>query len=103
MLRGGIGDLIPTEGNGPNTLISQLAIGQTISDHHVPWLGDFTYYVSTVVSTPLSDSSSTSVALTPGLRTHLGNDWYFLAGMPIPVTKARVADLGMIFWFMKAW
>jgi hypothetical protein len=43
------------------------------------------------------------VTLTPGLRTHLGNDWYFLAGLPTPVTGQRVADFGMIFWFMKAW
>lgn len=33
----------------------------------------------------------------------LGNDWYFLAGLPIPLTEERVADLGMIFWFIKAW
>jgi hypothetical protein len=38
-----------------------------------------------------------------GIRTHLGNDWYFLAGLPTPVTKDRVAEIGMIFWFMKAW
>jgi len=31
------------------------------------------------------------------------NDWYFLAGLPTPVTKDRVAEIGMIFWFMKAW
>ena len=43
------------------------------------------------------------MTLTPGMRTHLGNDWYFLAGLPTPVTKDRVADIGMIFWFMKAW
>jgi hypothetical protein len=36
-------------------------------------------------------------------EAHVGRDWYFLAGLPIPVTKDRVADLGMIFWFMKAW
>ena len=28
---------------------------------------------------------------------------YFLAGMPVPVTTRRVADLGLILWFMKAW
>ena len=84
-------------------LISQLAIGQTLTDHDVPWFGDFTYYLSTVVKTPLSGGDQTSVTLTPGLRTHLGRDWYFLAGLPTPVTKARVADLGMILWFMKAW
>ena len=102
VIRGGIGDLIPTRGGGEN-LISQLAVGQTLTEHDVPLVGDFTYYLSAVVNTPLSDGDRTSVTLTPGIRTHLGRDWYFLAGLPTPVTKARVADLGMILWFVKAW
>jgi hypothetical protein len=102
-IRGGLGDLIATQGKGSNTLISTLAIGNTFTDHDVPLFGDFTVYLSAVASTPLSNGNDTSVALTPGMRTHLGNDWYFLAGLPTPVTNARVADLGTIFWFMKAW
>jgi hypothetical protein len=51
VIRGGIGDLIPLGGGGFDTLISQLAIGQTLTDHDVPLLGDFTWYVSTVVNT----------------------------------------------------
>ena len=58
---------------------------------------------STVVDTPTLHGGKTSVSLTPGMRTHLGNDWYFLAGLPIAVTKDRASDLSMIFWFMKAW
>jgi hypothetical protein len=103
VVRGGMGVFIPTHGGGDNTLISQLAIGQTVTDHDVPWFGDFTYYLSAVASTPFENSDQTSVALTPGIRTHLGHDWYLLAAVPTPVTKQRVADLGMIFWFMKAW
>lgn len=103
VVRGGVGVLIPMQGNGTDTLISQLAIGQTLTCHDVPLFGDFTYYVSAVAGTPLSGGGQTSVALTPGLRTHLGHDWYFLAGLPTPLTKQRVADLGMILWFMKAW
>lgn len=103
VVRGGIGDSISTNGDGANTLISQLAVGQTITGRDVPVFGDFTYYFSTVVNTPLSNSGATSVAITPGIRTHIGNDWYFLAGLPVPLTQARVADLGTIFWFMKAW
>lgn len=103
-IRGGIGDLISTNGDGTNNLISQLAIGQTLTDHDVPVFGDFTYYFSTVATTPLSSGGGpTSVSLTPGIRTHVGNDWFFLAGVPVPLTEARVADLGTIFWFMKAW
>ena len=54
----------------------------------MPLFGDFTYYLSTVVNTPLANGDQTSVTLTPGMRTHLGNDWYFLAGLPTPVTNA---------------
>ena len=95
--------MVPLGGGGSDTLISQLAIGQTLTDHDVPLLGDFTYYLSTVVNTPLRDGQHTSVTLTPGLCTHLGRDWYFLAGLPTPLTRARVADLGMVLWFVKSW
>jgi hypothetical protein len=103
VIRGGIGDLIPLGGGGSDTLISQLAIGDTLTDHDVPLFGDFTLYVSAVVDTPLRQGQHTSMTLTPGMRTHLGNDWYFLAGLPTPVTTQRIGDIGMIFWFMKAW
>ena len=103
VIRGGLGDYVPLGGGGSDNLISQLAIGQTLTDHDVPLFGDFTWYVSTVVNTPLRDGQHTSATITPGIRTHLGNDWYFLAGLPTPLTSQRVGDIGMIFWFMKAW
>ena len=103
VVRGGVGVFVPTQGGGDEELISQLAIGQTLTDHDVPLFGDFTYYLSTVVNTPLSDGDLTRVTLTPGMRTHLGDDWYFLAGLQTPVTQQRGVDLGYIFWFMKAW
>jgi hypothetical protein len=103
VVRGGIGDLIRLGGGGSNTLISQLAIGQTLTDHDVPLFGDFTWYVSAVAESALAQGQHTGVTLTPGIRTHLGNDWYFLAGLPTPLTSQRIGDIGMIFWFMKAW
>ena len=96
VIRGSLGVSIPLQGGG-DELIAQLAIGQTLTDHDVPLFGDFTYYLSAVVDTPTLHGDKTSVALTPGMRTHLGNDWYFLAGLGFPVTKDRVTDLGMIF------
>jgi hypothetical protein len=102
VIRGGLGVAMPTDGSG-DTLISQLAIGQTVTGHDVPLFGDFTYYVSAVVDTPLSNGSQTSVTLTPGVRTYLGHDWFFVAGLPTPLTSQRVEDFGMIFWFIKAW
>jgi hypothetical protein len=103
VIRGRISDYIPLGGGASDALINELAIGQTLTDHDVPFFGDFTWYVSTVVNTPLRDGQRTSATLTPGIRTHLGRNWYFLAGLPAPVTTQRVGDIGMIFWFMKAW
>ena len=102
VLRGGLGLAIPMNGSG-NNLISQFAIGNTFTEHDVPLFGDFTLYMSTVANTSLANGGHTGVTLTPGMRTHLGNDWYFLAGLPVPLTTQRVGDIGMIFWFMKAW
>jgi hypothetical protein len=102
-IRGGLGVNIPVQGGGNDTLISTFAIGQTLTDHDVLLFGDFTYYLSAVVETPLSNGAQTSVTLTPGIRTHVGHDGYFLAGLPTPVTRQRVADVGLICWFMKAW
>jgi len=102
VVRGGVGIALPTDGSGDD-LISQLAIGQTLTDHDVPWIGDFTYYLSTVVNTPTSNGDLTRVTLTPGIRSHLGHDWYFLSGLQVPVTGPRSTDLGFICWFMRAW
>jgi hypothetical protein len=102
VVRGGLGLGIPMNGSG-DYLISQLAVGNTFTAHDVPLFGDFTCYLSAVVNTPLANGSPTSMTLTPGMRSHLGNDWYFLAGLPVPLTNQRVGDIGMIFWFMKAW
>jgi hypothetical protein len=74
VIRGGFGDFIPLQGGGQNFLTGQVAIGQTVTPHDVPLFGDFTYYLSTVVNTPVSNAHQTSVTLTPGIRTHLGRD-----------------------------
>jgi hypothetical protein len=103
VIRGGIGDYIPLGGGGVNSVISQLTIGQILTDHDVPLFGDFTWYVSTVVITPTAQHRHNSVTLIPGIRSHLGHDWYFLAGLPTPLTQERLGDIGMIFWFMKVW
>jgi hypothetical protein len=103
VIRGGIGDLIPLKGGGNSTLITQFAIGNTLIDHDVPLFGDFALYVSAVADTPLVHGQRTGATLTPAMRTHLGNDWYFPAGLPTPVTSQRIRDIGMIFWFMNAW
>jgi hypothetical protein len=85
VIRGAFRGLIPLGGGGHDTLISQLAIRCTLTDHDVRLSGDFTLYVSAVADTPLADGQGTSVTLTPGMLTHLGRGWYFLASvLPAP-------------------
>jgi hypothetical protein len=74
-----------------------------LTDRDVPLFGDCTWYVATVISTPFPEEDKTTGVLTPGIRTHLCNDWYFLAGIPSPLPRERSGEVGMIFWFMKAW
>ena len=65
--------------------------------------GDFTYYVSAVSEQPSFRWQPDQRLVNARHAYAVGNDWYFLAGLPTPVTKARATDLGMIFWFVKAW
>src|SRR4051812_13435047 len=71
VIRGGIGDLIPTRGGG-NTLISQLAVGQTLTKHDVPLFGDFTYYVSAGGKNPPFGGGPPPQNPTPGPAPHPG-------------------------------
>lgn len=83
------------------TLISQLAIGRTVTPHDVPLLGDFTYYLAANVSDQVGSKPSTGVTLGPGFRTHLGRDYYLLGAATIPVVAPRPYDESMTLWFMK--
>ena len=88
-VRGAAGALVPVDnvaGQRDPTLTLSLAIGQTITPHDVPLVGDFTYYVSTNYQQDLGNGSNAFVSFTPGIRTHLGKDFYFLAGIEVPVT-----------------
>ena len=59
------GRIAASRGRGGSTLISQLAVGQTLTEHDVPLLGDFTYYLSTVVNTPLSNGDEPDFVFSP--------------------------------------
>ena len=90
--------------NGPGrgeTIVSQLAYGRTITPHDVPIFGDFTYYLAANVSNQVAPTALTTVTLGPGYRTHLGNDWYSLGAVTIPVTGPHPYDESMTLWLMK--
>ena len=53
------------------------------------------WYVSTNLSQPIDNrgtSSNTFVSLTPGFRTHVGDNWYLLGGVEVPVTSNPAYD-----------
>ena len=66
------------------------AIGQTVTPHDRAPLGDFTYYVSGNYREPTRGQSFVSV--TPGIRTHLGGDLFFLTGVEVPVTDSDFSE-----------
>ena len=83
------------------TIVSQLAIGRTITPHDTPIFGDLTFYLSTNVSNQIAPTALTTVTLGPGYRTHLGNDWYSLGAVTIPVTGPHPFDESLALWLMK--
>jgi hypothetical protein len=41
------------------------------------------------------------VTLTPGIRTHLGQNWYLLGAVEVPVTSNKGFDYQILFGLMK--
>ena len=51
--------------------------------------GDLVFYLSANLLQTIDGPSTNTVSLTPGFRTHLGGNWYFLGGVEVPVTNAK--------------
>jgi hypothetical protein len=85
---GGIDTPLDSRPDGvTSTMIGQLGIGQTLTPHDVPLWGDFTYNVTTNVREYLGQTG-TFVSVTPGLRTHLGRNFWLLGGVEIPLSNS---------------
>lgn len=63
------------------------AIGQTSSPHDAAPFGDATWYLSANWVEPANGRSF--VSITPGMRTHVGGNLFFLAGIEFPLTDTR--------------
>ncbi len=75
------------DSDGDDGFIANLALGQTITRPEAAPLGQFTYYLSANLVEP--DSGATFFSLTPGVRTRVGGNLFFLAGVEIPVVNTR--------------
>lgn len=88
-VRGAGGLVDPVSGPSANrftTLFQSIGIGQTLTPHNTPIIGDFTPSVCFNASEGLDTSSNAFFSITPGFRTHLGKEFFLLFGVDIPVS-----------------
>ena len=106
VVRGGVGFTVPYSSGGsysigpfknitrsvPSaTFDANLAIGYYFTPHDFTPIGDMVWYLSTNLSQAIDNrvrGSGTFVSLTPGFRTHLGQNWYLLGAVEVPVTHS---------------
>lgn len=109
VVRGGAGFTIPysgdiTQSGARTTFDANLAIGYYMTPHDFTPFGDMVWYLSANVSQPIdnrANNSGTFVSLTPGFRTHLGQNWYLLGAVEVPVTNPQPYDYQVLGGIMK--
>jgi hypothetical protein len=109
VVRGGAGFTIPYSGDisktgARTTFDANLAVGYYMTPHDFTPFGDMVWYVSTNVSQPIDNrakNSGTFVSLTPGFRTHVGQNWYLLGAVEVPVTNPQPFGYQVLGGIMK--
>lgn len=111
VVRGGAGFAIPYAGEinrsgARSTFDANLAVGYYFTPHDYTPVGDMVWYVSTNLSQPIDNrgtSSNTFVSMTPGFRTHMGQNWYLLGAVEVPVTNSAPYDYQVMGGIMKVY
>jgi hypothetical protein len=121
VIRGGAGFTLPyTNGGGfsigpfknltrelpPKTFDASLAIGYYFTPHNLPTVGDMVWYLSTNLSQVIDNrvkGSGTFVSLTLGFRTHLGQNWYLLGAVEVPLKSPQPYDYQVQGGIMKVY
>jgi len=111
VVRGGAGFEVPYAGEigkagARSTFDANLAVGYYFTPHDAVPFGDMVWYVSTNVSQPIDNRAATSktfVSLTPGFRTHVGQNWYLLGAVEVPVTSNPAYDYQVMGGIMKVY
>ncbi len=91
----------PTGVGARASFIANLAVGYYFTPHTATPFGDLVFYLSANLAQTIDGPSLNTVSLTPGLRTHLGADWYLLAGVEVPVTSRKAFDYQVLGALMK--
>ena len=111
VLRGGTGFTIPYSGNiaatgARSTFNLNLAAGYYFTPHDAAPFGDLVVYLATNFTQAIDNrasSSTTTLSLAPGFRTHLGQNWYLLGSVSVPVTYPQPYDYQVQGALMKVW
>ena len=109
VLRGGAGFALPyghqsiDEVGARSLFIANLAAGYYFTPHNMTPIGDFVAYLSANLAQTIDGNgpSRNVVTLTPGVRTHLGQNWYLLGAVEVPVTYNKGFDYQILFGLMK--
>lgn len=111
VVRGGFGFSVPFAGKiyqagARSTFDANLAVGYYFTPHDMTPVGDMVWYLATNLSQPIDNrgaSATTTVSLSPGFRTHVGDDWYLLGTVEVPVTEPDPFDYQVLFAIMKVY
>jgi len=107
VVRGGLGFQLPyTESDRTrNNFLANLAVGYYFTPHDLTPFGDFVFYVSTNLTKPVDDrgSNDPTLSFSPGIRTHLGANWYFLGAVEVPTTTPKPFDYQLTLAVMKVY
>ena len=109
VVRGGATMAIPfghdsfDESGARNTFGAQLAAGYYFTDHDMTPFGDLVFDVGTTLTQATDDRgpATTTLIITPAMRTHMGCNWYLLAGIDVPVTNPQPYDFQPTVGLMK--
>ena len=63
-------------------------LGQTVTPHGKVPFGDLTWYVAANYSLPLKGFGFSQLSVTPGMRTHLGNNLFLLTGVEFQIGRS---------------
>ncbi len=98
-IRGSAGVTVPTtREQAQATYDYSLAVGKSLIPYSRALFSDFIAYLAMNAYTTLDGPGPryTYLSLTPGVRFHLGRDWFFLGGVDAPVAVPKIQ--GFSWW-----
>jgi Putative MetA-pathway of phenol degradation len=121
VVRGGLGVTVPTNNTAASTQLlavnpwsgfnaspgpftsfdARFAVGRYITPADSPIFSNLVPYLAVNLHTELSGGTNTYLSLTPGYRFGLGNDWYTLGGLEVPIVGPLPFETQAIFQFIK--